>query len=203
MTIRKGEAWGERAPLPADGVVVHSDAELHLVVEAARRAGDAIPIVGLLGGDLCRTLGGSGDEARLRSAEAMTLVCDLGAALLDGRLHWFASSLVARRAWWRGRAFVAMSAAWLGEWNVAPKAHPGDGILDTFDARVPLGQVLAVRGRMRLGAHLPHPGIHTQRAPAVQVELERRLPVWLDGVRTGDAKTISVHVEPDALTVVV
>jgi hypothetical protein len=203
MTIRKGEAWGERAPLPDDAVVVRSDAELQAVIERARRAERRVPTVGLLGGDLCRTLGGSGDEARLRSSDAMTLVCDLGAALLDGRLHWFASSLVARGPWWRGRAFVAMNAAWLGDWNVAPKAHPGDGLLDTFDAHVPLGQVLAVRGRMRLGAHLPHPAIRARRAPAVQVELERRLPVWLDGVHTGEAKAISVRVEVDALTVVV
>jgi ATP-dependent RNA helicase HelY len=203
MTIRKGEAWGEHAPLPDDGVLVASDAELHHVVEGARRAGLPIPTIGLLGGDLCRTLGGSGDEARLRGEEAITVVCDLGSALVDGRLHWFASSLVARGPWWRGRAFVVMNAAWLGDWNVAPKAHPGDGLLDVFDARVPVSQVLAVRGRMRLGAHLPHPQISTHRAPAAQVELERRMPVWLDGVRIAGARTISVRVEPDALTVVV
>jgi hypothetical protein len=203
VTIRKGEQWGVRAPLADDGLTVRSDAELHHIVEAARRAGFPVPTVGLLGGDLCRTVGGTGDEDRLHGSDAMTLVCDLGAALLDGRLHWFASSLVARGPWWRGRAFVAMSSSWLGEWNIAPKAHPGDGLLDTFDAHVPAGQVLAVRGRLRLGAHLPHPAIATRRTPAMQIELERRLPVWLDTVRVGDAQVISVRVEPDALTVVV
>ena len=203
MTIRKGEDWGARVPLPPDGVVARSDGELHALVEAARRAGAAVPTIGLLGGDLCRTLGGTGDEHRLRTPDAMTLVCDLGAALLDGRLHWFASSLVARGPWWRGRAWLAMSSSWLGAWNVAPKAHPGDGLLDVFDARVPLGQVLAVRGRLRLGAHLPHPSIRTERTAAAQVDLGRRLPVWLDGVGVGEARVISVRVEPDALTVVV
>jgi hypothetical protein len=203
MTIKKGESWGERAPLPEDGVVVRSDAELHRVVETARRAGTSVPTIGLLGGDLCRTLGGSGDEASLHSEQAMTLVCDLGAALLDGRLHWFASSLVARGPWWRGRAYVVMSSSWLGDWNITPKAHPGDGLLDVVDARVRIGQVLAVRGRLRLGAHLPHPDIRTARTGAEQVELERSFPVWLDTVPVGRATTISVRVEPDALTVVV
>ena len=203
MTVRKGEDWGVPGPLPADGVVVRDDAEAHHVVEAARRGNLPLPAIGLLGGDLCRTLGGTGDEARLRSPDATTLVCDLGAALLDGRLHWFTSSLVARGPWWRGRAVLAMNAAWLGAWNVAPKAHPGDGLLDVLDARVPVNQVLAVRSRLPLGDHLPHPAITLRRTAAAQIELERPLPVWLDGVRVGAARTISVRVEPDALTVVV
>lgn len=203
MTIRKGEAWGAPAPLPDDGAIVRDDAEAQHIIEAARRANLPVPTLGLLGGDLCRTLGGTGDEARLHSTSAMTFTCDLGAVLLDGRLHWFMASLVARGPWWRGRAFVAMSAAYLGVWNVAPKAHPGDGLLDTFDARVPMSQVLGVRSRLLTGSHLPHPRIATRRVPAMQIELERAMPVWLDGVRVADARNISVRVEPDALTVVV
>src|SRR5690606_21746422 len=67
VTIRKGEPWGEPGALPEDGIVVRSDAEARAVVTAARRAGEPVPPLGLLGGDLCRALGGTGDEARLRS----------------------------------------------------------------------------------------------------------------------------------------
>ena len=203
MTIRKGEDWGAAGPLAADGVVVRSDAEARDVVTAARRAGTPVPPLGLLGGDLCRTLGGTGDEGRLRSGEAMTFPCDLGAVLLDGRLHWFVASLVARGPWWRGRAWLAMNAAWLGGWNVAPRAHPDDGLLDTFDARVPAGQRLAVRRRLPLGAHLPHPAIAERRAKAAQTRLDPPLPVWLDGTPVGEARDVSVRIEPDALTIVV
>ncbi|MEX2659687.1 MAG: hypothetical protein WD232_08315, partial [Acidimicrobiales bacterium] len=107
MTIRKGQAWGEAKPLPGDGVVVHTDAEARRVVTEALRANRPVPPLGLVGGDLCRTLGGTGDEGRLRSEVATTVPCDLGVALLDGRLHWFVAHLVARRGWWRGRAWVA------------------------------------------------------------------------------------------------
>ncbi len=203
MTIRKGQDWGAPGALPDDGVVVRSDAEAREVVTAARREGRPPPALGLLGGDLCRTVGGIGDEARLRSPQAMTFPCDLGAVLLDGRLHWFVASLVARGPWWRGRAWLAMNAAWLGRWNVAPRAHPDDGLLDTFDARVPAGQRLAVGRRLRLGAHLPHPGIAERRAKAVQTRLDRPLTVWLDGTPVGKATALSVRVEPDALTIVV
>lgn len=203
MTIRKGEAWGEARPLPADGVVVRSDAEARRVVTEAMRAGLPIPTLGLLGGDLCRTLGGRGDEGRLRSEVALTAPCDLGVALLDGRLHWFVAHLVARQGWWRGRAWIAMNAAHLGRWNLGPKAHPGDGLLDVTDATVPVGERLKVRSRLPQGAHLPHPALRTQRTKAAQVVLEGALPVRLDGERVGSFRTISVRVEPDGLRVVV
>ena len=42
-----------------------------------------------------------------------------------------------------------------------------------------------------------------RRAPAVQVDLSRPLPVLLDGQPAGRARNVSVRVRPDALTVVV
>ncbi|MDQ3354782.1 MAG: hypothetical protein M3507_09970 [Actinomycetota bacterium] len=203
MAIRKGQAWGAPGALPHDGVVVRSDAEARAVVTEARRAGVAVPPLGLLGGDLCRTLGGRGDEGRLRSPDAVVLTCDLGSVLLDGRLLFFVAHLVARRPWWRGRAFVAMNAAWLGSWNLGPRAHPGDGLLDTYDAHLGLRQARAVRARLPQGAHLPHPGITERRTKAIQVDLGTALPVRLDGEVVGRATTLSVRVEPDALTVFV
>ena len=72
LTIRKGEAWGAPGPLPEAGRLVRSDAAARRLVEPAWLAGDALPVLGLLDGDLCRTLGGQGDEARLRSARLGT-----------------------------------------------------------------------------------------------------------------------------------
>ena len=203
MTVRKGEPWGEPGPLPADAVVVRSDAEARRVVTEARRDQRPVPPLGLLGGDLCRTLGGRGDEAHLRSGAATTASCDLGVALLDGRLHWFVAHAVARRGWWRGRAWVAMNAAYVGSWDLGPRAHPGDGLLDITDATVPVGERLKVRARLAQGAHLPHPALRTQRTRAAQVVLERPLPVRLDGEVVGRFRSISVRVEPDALRILV
>src|SRR5438128_6357701 len=202
MPISKGSPYGEPGALPADGVVVRSDAEARAVVETSRRAGRPLPPLGLLGGDLCRTLGGPGDERRLHSAEAMTFTLDLGAVLADGRLHWFVAHLVARDPLWR-RAFVAMNAQWLGPLNLGPRAHPGDGRLDVYDVRLPLGGFLSVRSRAKAGAHLPHPGIRERRTAAVQVDLGRPLPLRLDGVNLGRARNVAVRLEPDALTIVV
>jgi hypothetical protein len=200
--IEKGQAWGAPGALPAGGVVVASDSEARDVVERARRAGEEPPVLGLLGGDLCRTLGGTGDRDRLSSTDAMTFPVDLGAALIDGRLHWFVAHLVARTRGW-GRVFVAMNAPWRGAWNLGPRAHPGDGLLDTYDARLAPADRLKVRARLGHGAHLPHPGITERRASAVQVTFDRPLAVELDGQPLGRARALSVRVEPEALRVVV
>jgi diacylglycerol kinase family enzyme len=95
-----------------------------------------------------------------------------------------------------------MNAQWLGHWNLGPRAHPGDGLLDTYDARLPFSQLLAVRGRLHHGAHLPHPQIAERRTPSLDVELGRPLAVRLDGERVGSAQRLVVRVVPDALLVV-
>ncbi len=203
MTIRKGEDWGELRPLPDEGVIVHGDAEAADVVAECLRLGRAIPPLGLLGGDLCRTLGGPGDPRRLRSPRAVTFTCDLGVAVLDGATFHFVAHLVARRQWWRGRAVVAMNAAWLGDWNAGPRAHPGDALLDLYEAAVPLGQRAKVRARLPMGAHLPHPAIRGRRAASFDLTLSRSEPVYLDGRAVGSFGHIELSVEPDALTVVI
>lgn len=203
MTVRRGEAWGAPGALPDDGVVCASDAEVRVVVEAARRAGRPPPAIGLVGGDLCRTLGGTGDVGRLRGAEAMTFPIDVGAVLVDGTLHWFTAHLIARRRWWRGRAVAVMNAQWLGTWDLGPRSHPGDGLLDVTDGSLPMGDRWEALRRVRTGTHLPHPDLRTTRTRALQLDLGAGLDVWLDGERIGRGRSLSVRVEPEPIAVVV
>jgi diacylglycerol kinase family enzyme len=183
--------------------VVGSDAELRELVTRHRRSGEPLPTVGLLGGDLCRTVGGRGDRDRLRSDQARRLPIDVGSVLIDGRLYWFVAHLVARRSWWWGPIWAACNAQWIGTWDVAPRAHPGDGRLDTLDVRLSTGDRLAARKRLTTGTHVPHPDITQQRTKAIQVSFDRPLTVHLDGTKVGSARQLSVRVEPDALTIVI
>jgi diacylglycerol kinase family enzyme len=194
--------WGEPGALAADGVVVTSDAEARAVLERARQERHPFPPLGLAGGDLCRTLGGAGDPDRLRTPDAVTFRVDLGEALVDGRMHLFVAHVVARTALW-GAAFAAMNAQRRGGWIVAPRAHPGDGLLDVYEAGLSVVARLAVRGRLEHGTHLPHPAIRERRVAAAQVSFDRPRRVEVDGTAVGSAKTISVRVQPDALVVVV
>jgi len=199
VTIKRGEAWGSGAPLPADGVVVGSDAEAGEVLEDARRHGRALPVLGLVGGDLCRTLGGTGDRERLHSDAAMTFPVDLGEVLADGRIHLFVAHVVAGSR----LRFLALNAQWLGDWNVGPRGHPNDGRLDVYEGQLSWFEWRQVRRRLPLGAHLPHPHIEERRVPAVQVTFPAPLPLHVDGRALGDVHNLSVRVAPDALRVVV
>lgn len=204
MTIEKGVDWGTEAPLPEDGVIVRSDAEARALIELHRRTNQPIPTLGLVGGDMWRTLGAPlGGEERLRSSTARQVPVDLGAALVDGQLHWFISHLVARRSWWRGRVLAAMNAEWMGDWDLAPKSHPNDGRLDIFDTDMSFGQRWHARRRLKTGDHVPHGDIRSSRRSAAQFDFTTALTVYLDGESVGSGRTISVRVEPDALTIVV
>ncbi len=202
MTIEKGRDWGTVGPAPADLVLVRSDAEARAALEAARRDSTPLPPLGLLGGDLCRTLGGRGDEGRLRDAPTLATV-DLGVVLLDGRIHLCVAHMVLRRSWWRGRVVAVMNAQHVGDWDVAPRSHPGDGRLDLLDADLSLGDRWKARRRLPQGTHVPHPGITQRRITAWTAELDQPTPAWLDGERVAEARTVAVRVEPDAVQVAV
>jgi hypothetical protein len=203
VTIKKGSPYGEPGALPDDGVVVGSDAAARAVLEDARQAGRSFPVLGLTGGDLARTLGSGADAGRPLSEQAVTFPVDLGEVLIDGRLHFFLAHLVARTRTW-SYVFVAMNAQWYrGRWNAGPRAHPGDGLLDTYEAKLGIADRVKVRSRLHHGAHLPHPGIRERRTVALQVTLPKALPIELDGEVVATGRVLSLRVEPDALTVVV
>lgn len=203
MTVEKGVDWGGTGPVPNDLVVVRDDAEARAAVGEARAAGRPLPVLGLLGGDLARTLGGrGGDAARLRATGTLATV-DLGVAVLDGERHLFVAHLVARRSWWHGRVVAVMSAQFLGPWDVAPRAHPGDGRLDVLDGDLGPGDRWKARSRLPAGTHVPHPGIEQRRVASWATTFARPTPVRLDGVVVATARTLAVSVEPDALRVVV
>ncbi len=128
-------------------------------------------MIGLVGGDLCHTLGGLGDESRLHGAEAMRFPVDLAVAEVDGVEHCFVAHLIVRGRWWRGRAITIMNAQWLGDWDLGPRSHPNDGLLDVSDGRLGLADRMAARSRVRTGTHLPHPGIATSRVARYTTEL--------------------------------
>ncbi|MCU1368146.1 MAG: hypothetical protein JWN39_3785 [Ilumatobacteraceae bacterium] len=208
MTIRKGQEWGTLV-VPGPGMrTVHDDAELRELVVGARRDGQPLPVVGLLGGDMMRTVGGTADRSRLDGDEPIPhLPIDIVQVTLDdGPPTWFVSHLVARgRSWWRGPISAAMNAQFIGSWDISPRCHPNDGRIDLATVSPALGvqQRWLARKRLPLGTHVPHPLITIKQHSEVTVDLDGERGIWLDGMRQASARVLRITVEPDALVVCV
>jgi hypothetical protein len=205
MAVERGVPWGAPGPLPEGAVVVDGDAEVGPLLEARRRAHEELPTVGLAGGDLCRTLGGRGDRRRLESGDVTLASVDVGEVLLDGRVRFFVAHAVVRGpSLWRGPVVAAMNAQFVGHWDVAPRSHPGDGVLDVVEveAGMGVGERWKAWRRLRSGTHVPHPSISVRRVAALQLDVGG-LRVELDGVRQAPADALSIRLRPDALQVAV
>ena len=200
MTITKGQPWGSPASLPDGAVLARTDRDISVALDEARRTATPYPTFGVLGGDLCHTLGGQDDVQRLRSG-ATAFPIDIGEVLVDGRHRFFAAHVVAHSRGWR-RFAVVMNAQWVGELNFGPKAHPNDGVLDGYEATLDFFEWRKVKARLPSGTHLPHPRIKPTRAAAVTFEFPTPLPVFIDGEAIGPARHLAARVVPDAIRVI-
>jgi len=200
MTIRKGAEWGSRGAVPAGTRMARDNAALFALLNA-----ESLPVcVGLLGGDLARTVSATGgDHALEPGSEAIIATIDLGVASHDHGTHRFAAHALARRSWWRGQLLLAANAQFVGHWDVAPRSHPNDGYLDITEVSpaMTLQQRLAARRRLPTATHVPHPAIRTMRLRTGTWTFSRPLDLWLDGVRVGRTERLAVEVIPDALSI--
>ena len=218
MTITKGVDWGQPGVLPPGAPVAHTDAQARRILlaelggaatpttggESARPPGAKPVVFGLLGGDLCRTVGGTGDRGRLSSEQAMQLPIDVVSVRIDGgEATRFVAHLVARGRGWRGPFLLALNAEWLGRWKAGPRAHPGDGLLDIIHGSLGWRDRLRASRRARFGAHLPHPALHTEAVAEFAFRFARPRRVWLDGEPHGWASRIDLAVQADAAVCVV
>ena len=199
--IRKGEPWGEPAVCPPDVRVVSTDRELrHWVLQ--HRAGDSIPDVGVDGGDLARTCGGT---SAARPCTAKVTVDAMRVTLDDREPTWGVAHVVARRDWLRGEVVFVMNAQYYGRYDVAPRSHPNDGKFDLLrvDPAMRWRERVQARQRARRGAHLPHRDLSLRSLSEIDLQFERPMIVWIDGVRQGAASRMSVVAEPDAFAIYV
>jgi len=183
--IRKGEPWGEPVVLDGSEPRAHTDAELaRLLVDGAR-------LVVVDGGDLHHSLGGRPPP------EPISLPIDLVEVRLDDSTFHAVAHVVARRRWWRGEFAVGMNGTHLKGWNLGPKAHPNDGLLDVTRGRLDLGDRLAARRRAVTATHLPHPGLRTERVESTEWIFDAPTTVYVDGVAIGRSRRVGLRVLPD------
>ena len=202
MTILKGSDYGVLQPLPEGAAVARSDAELRTLIVANRDKGNGPVTVGLLGGDLCKTLGGSGDVSRLSGPDALTVPVDLVVASIDGVDIPFVSHLVVGKLFGSGFA-VVMNSQWIGNRDLGPRSHPGDGLIDITTGSLGWRQRRQALLRSATGTHLPHPSLTYRRVRSESLSFDRPVPLHIDGNLRMKGQTLSLRVEPDAFHVVV
>lgn len=206
MTIGKGTNWGRPGLMSPHSPVFETD--FALANYLSDHLGDDLngtrdlPPIGLTGGALWRTIGGPSALGRYCTSEAHLYPCDLAVVVADGIRHVFVASLVARNRWWT-KSSVVMNAQDMRAYRFGHRAHPGDGLLDIYEAYVAFADVVKVARRAKLGSHLPHPGISERRMPKVSFTFEETRQLWLDEHRIGKVQQLTVNVVPDAFTVVV
>jgi len=211
VSVRKGEEWGVEGVVPDGLEIATSDADLQRILtrildRTSTRRDDDRPTVGLVGGDLWRTVGGTpGRSGLVAGATAALLTIDLGLVTVGDRDVPFAGHLIARRSWWRGEVLAVMNAQFLGGWDVAPRSHPNDGRLDVLRVRptMSIGDRWKARARLPSGTHVPHPLVEQSRVAQLDVRFARPLDVVVDGVPLGRYDRLAVAVLPDALTIVI
>ena len=192
--MHRGEDWGTRTSIPEDAVTCSSDAAASRTVSEARRARSPMPSLLLTGGSLFRTLGGVRAQTSAAGAQATLVECNVGEALLDGKLRWFIATVTMGRNWLSGDYTIVANAAHLGHWNIAPRAHPGDDRLDLIEARLTFSQrVLALR-RLKTGSHVPHPGISVSQFKSRTFTFGRHIPVTIDGAGNSRHRNVAIRV---------
>lgn len=202
MTIKKGSEYGVQRPLPVDAPLASTDFELRELVVSARRNGEPPITIGLLGGDLCKTLGGSGNSERLYGPDAITVPVDLVIAVLDGVEIPFVAHAIVGKPFTKDSA-VVMNAQWLGDLDFGPRAHPGDGLIDITTGSLGWRERRLARTRAKTGTHLPHPSLSSRRTKSETLSFDQSRPICVDGQLNVHARTLSLSVLPDAFFVVV
>jgi hypothetical protein len=202
MTIRPGDAWGSRIERPAGLVDASSDAEfVQLALGVGRQP------VRLVGGDLARTLGIAAGAAE-RDGSVLELPVDIMEVTTDDGefvacAHVVVKPPARRGGWWIGPLVAVMNAQFVGDWDVAPRGHPNDGRVEVLEiaGSMSIRDRLAVRRRLPLGTHVPHPAIRTRSVREATFEFERPMVARIDGRGVGTVRSVSVRVRPDAVHV--
>jgi hypothetical protein len=222
--IEKGRPWGVPAGGPPDHEVAGTDRALATVV--ARALGALVRFTPAPGSDLARAVGleraADGPAAGHTELPMDILVCD-GAPDVDviavnmvvlGTAPDRVTRLSRRhpvrvtsdgRLLYEGRTTGVVIAVgqWLRGVDLVPRGHPGDGVAEVQCYTLRPGERAAMRRRLAIGEHLPHPRIVTGTAHRVEVAATAPIPVEVDGEAAAPATELVAEVRPGAYRLLV
>jgi hypothetical protein len=201
MSIAKGSSWGVAQEFPAGAPIASSNRELRRLVLAGET------IIGLTGGELFRTVGGPSAPDRIVRNDPDNLPMHLPVDLIEVQLdetrsERFVTHLFGHDRLWR-TLVAAMNCDFWRRYQLGPRAHPGDGVIDVYSADLSPADLVKVVPRAKTGTHVPHPSISLLRSPAPDLTLTRRIQLEADDAPIGSAQHLQFEVLADAITIVV
>ena len=185
--------------LPADAPVASSDAEVAALIEGRTDTGTT-RIIGLDDGDLARTLGirkpyDRATPKQLLPVDAIEIELD------DGSSRLCIAHTIVGNFLLDSQTTALMNAAFIGKRNIAPRAHPGDGLVEVVTMTLSPSDRYKAQRRMVTGSHLPHPGIKVRRLADGVLDLGRPRTVRIDGQACGRSTTIRFRVVSEAIVI--
>ena len=98
---------------------------------------------------------------------------------------------------------VVMNGQYLRGLDVSPRGHPGDGAAEAQLYALPPAARRAMRSRLAVGAHLPHPAITIRRARRLVARAARPVRLEVDGVRLGQVTSVQIDLRAAAYRLLV
>lgn len=204
MTIRKGEQWGVPIVVPLETRDVDSDRELS--------GGTTNHIHIVHSGDIYDALG---EPSAPQVDQTRTLVCidalQCSVVTGHGNRNVLAASSVTIGRWrtapWNHQRFICVTNAGLYQKrNIAPRAHPNDGVFDIVEisSDMPWRERAQSYRRAVAGDHLPHPFISVSRDTTFECSRQYlREVLMIDSQEFKDWQSIQVQILPDYWKVIV
>jgi hypothetical protein len=205
MTIRKGEQWGIEIVAPSSLILLKDDRQLASIKKS--------DVGVLMAGDIHQALGSPmpvQPGALCTQLEIDAMLVEIQTATFDD-VSQLASSCVEigtfRPSFIHRRRYVCITNGGLVHGrNLAPRAHPNDGVLDsvTLSSAMTFRDRLSAQKKALTGTHLPHPEILVSRGESFSyLRTNKSEHLSIDGQRVMDWVSVRVTVQPDYWKIVV
>jgi hypothetical protein len=207
MTIRRFAEWGKLIPQPKVIEICNSDTQIAKVATKFRSSGSQIPHVFAAAGSLAISLG---NALTMPNSEVRELPIDLlhiSYSTDDGaqRNSIAANSVLMRNRLWTGQIVAVTNSGYLGNWEIAPRAHPNDGVFDVVEVNADMSwrQRLIARHRLPRGTHMPHPSVGIRQCNSESWIFAKPIGLYLDDEFVERTMHVDVTIEPGALNLVI
>lgn len=207
MTIRRFAEWGKLIPQPKIIEICNSDAQIAKIATRFRSSGSQIPHLFATAGSLAASLGTALTKPNSEVRELPIDLLSISYSTDDGaqRTSIAANSVLMRNRLWTGRIVAVTNSGYLGNWEIAPRAHPNDGLFDVVEVNADMSwrQRIIARHRLPRGTHMPHPSVGIRQCSSESWIFVKPIGLYLDDEFVERTTHVYITIEPDALNLVI